>query len=209
MSVLRPLLAAVVVTALCVLLGVLVAGPGGTSQPPPQQTLATVNASRADVARRPFCTAVAPAAVTAALGGTPTAASSYGPGEDASVTTGVTDIADEYSCTWRGAAGAEARAWLFAAAVTTDQAGTLAGQLPSGCSPVVAGTGTPPRSPAFGSVSSYAVCTASGRGPTELVRGLFGSSWLSCSLTGGPDATTAAVSRRALRWCLVVVRAAG
>jgi len=208
-SVLRPLLAAVVVTALCVGLGVLVVGRGGPSQPPPQQTLANVDTSRANVVRRPFCTRVDPAAVVTALGGTPTAASSYGPGENASVAPGVTDVADEYSCTWRGANGAEARAWLFDSAVPTDEARSLAARLPSGCQPADTSTaGRPEGPPAFGSVSSWAACTAAGQGPTTLIRGLFGSSWLSCSLTGGTGETAAAVSRRALRWCLVVVRAA-
>lgn len=192
----RTALAAVVVTAAVVGVGVLVNRPSG---PPPAKPLATALAA-ADtttmtVRRRAFCTAVPTADVAAALGSGASRPTAYRPGQKVALTPTVTDIADEWGCSWTGTAGRAARAWLFAPPVTRQRATKLAGQLPKGCERISA--------PAFGAPSVAAAC-----GETVTLRGLFGDAWLSCELTS-PGLTPARLLDRAGRWCLVVARAAG
>jgi hypothetical protein len=195
----RTALAAVVVTAAVVGIGVFVNRPSG---PPPAKPLATA-LSAADtttmtVRRRAFCAAVPVADTVAALGSPGSGAgrpSSYRPGQKVALTPAVTDVADEWGCSWTGTAGRAARAWLFAPPVTTARATKLAGQVPKGCERVSA--------PAFGAPSAAAAC-----GDTLVLRGLFGDAWLSCQLTA-PGLSQARLLDRAGRWCLVVARAAG
>lgn len=153
------------------------------------------------LAREPFCDRLTTAAVKRALADDPQQASVYGPGEKAPVTTDIDDVADEYSCTFTSAT-AEARAWLFAPPVTADLAQTLIQRLrrEDGCAATAA-------APAFGDPSVALLCRASGRVEASY-RGLFGDSWLSCSVTM-TDADPKKLADRAGRWCVAVAQAAG
>lgn len=192
----RTALAAVAVTAAVVGVGVVANEPTGPAPTTPLATaLAAADTTTMTVRRRAFCTAVPAADTVAALGSGASRPTSYRPGQKVALTPAVTDVADEWGCSWTGTAGRAARAWLFAPPVTTARATTLAGQLPKGCQRVDA--------PAFGAPSAAAAC-----GDTLLLRGLFGDAWLSCELTA-PGLAPTLLLDRAGRWCLVVARAAG
>lgn len=192
----RTALAAVVVTAAVVAVGVLVNRPSGPAPARPLATaLSAVDTTTMTVRRRAFCAAVPTADTVAALGSGASRPTSYRPGQKVALTPTVTDVADEWGCSWTGTAGRAARAWLFAPPVTTAHAARLAEQPSQGCQRVGA--------PAFGEPSVAAAC-----GDTLMLRGLFGDAWLSCELTS-PGLSQPRLLDRAGRWCLAVARAAG
>jgi hypothetical protein len=189
-------LAAVVLTAAVVGVGVGVNRPPGPAPAKPLATaLSAADTTTMTVRRRAFCAAVPVADTAAALGSGASRPTAYRPGQKVALTPAVTDVADEWGCSWTGTAGRAARAWLFAPPVTTARATTLAGQLPRDCQRIAA--------PAFGAPSVAAAC-----GDTLLLRGLFGDAWLSCELTSA-GLSQPRLLDRAGRWCLVVARAAG
>lgn len=174
------------------------ATPSETSTP-----LAELATDTLVVRRESFCPAVEPGVVEAALGGEPDAASSYDNGEPARLARGVRDVAHEFGCTWRGAEGTTARAWVFTPPVTARQARALARSTQStrACSPVA-------DAPAFGRPSAAVVCRADGALEASY-RGLFGDAWLSCALSvPASGADRAELAERADRWCAAVAIAA-
>ncbi|NYD42759.1 hypothetical protein [Nocardioides panaciterrulae] len=166
--------------------------------------LASLATDRLVVARAPFCDAVAPTAVEAALDSHVYDDASYGNGDRARLARGVTDVAHEYGCSWRTSDGVVAKAWVFAPPVTRAQGRRLAhAQLRPGCSAIKAGAG-------FGAPSVATSCgpRATGKGTELGYFGLFGDAWLGCTL-----GTTAATEppdlvERADRWCAAVAQAA-
>jgi hypothetical protein len=180
----------VLVTAIAVAIGVL-----RTSSEPPAPVdplavrLASVDTTTMTVRRAAFCDGLADAAA-ATLGASVASQASWEPGDRTQLAPHVKDVADEYGCAWTSAAGAVARAWVFAPPVTRDRAADLAATKPTGGCRPAAGM------PAFGAPTSALTC-----GDTTVVRGLFGDAWLSCSLASHDLDLVG-------RWCLAVAQAA-
>lgn len=185
-------LLAVVVTALCVGIGVSIATPTKHSPANPLATpLTSVDTTAMTVRRAAFCADLPDATVADALGLAVSARASWRPGETVTLSDKVHDVADEYGCSWTSASGGLARAWVFAPPVTVRRAKQLAKDTPSHCTPLTA------PAPAYGAPTSALTCDDS-----TLLRGLFGDAWLSCEL---PSRDLDAVGR----WCVAVARAAG
>lgn len=190
-------LLAVVLTVACVALGVTFATPTHhASANPLKERLASVDTTTLTVRRAAFCSRVSEETVAAALGGPARTTASWQPGQSLRIGDKLTDVVDEYGCSWATAAGSMARAWVFSPPVTATQADALAKQKPSGCTrltPAPAAAGEP----VFGRPTSALTC-----GDNTMLRGLFGDAWLSCEL---PSNNLDLVGR----WCLAVARAAG
>lgn len=176
-------------------------GPDASPSASPR-ALESLDLSDVPVARQPFCDALHTDDVRAALGGPVRGTAHYVPGQQASLAPGLRDVAHEYDCTFRGA-GAEVRAWVFAAPVRRPLAASMTRDARDrpGCRLVA-------RAPTFGRPGVTTDCPAAGgAGRTVASRGLFGDAWLTCQLTSRdaePD-----VVRRAERWCVSVATTAG
>jgi hypothetical protein len=167
--------------------------------------LASFDTSTLTVPRSSFCAAVDPRQVTAALGGDATDQTSYENGEEVGLTDGLTDVAHEFGCTWTGADGSEARAWVFAPPVDRARAQSLVRD----ASRAQACEASP--TPEYGAPSVGLTCTGEGGATRASYRGLFGDAWLTCELTS-VDASVApeALRERAGAWCVgVAMGAAG
>jgi hypothetical protein len=179
-------------------------GDPGTTPTAAPTPLSELDVSDRRVPRGPFCAALEQDAIEAALGGPVTRTEHYDSGDRARLVTGLTDIAHEYNCGYSAATGAQARAWVFAAPVTRTAALALARE--------AAGTGCRQLSdaPRFGSPSAASVCRIrTGAATAVTLRGLFGSSWLSCQLSARSAAGTPDLVRRAERWCVQVATTVG
>jgi hypothetical protein len=169
--------------------------PPATSAPTP---ITKLDLSRLQVARVEFCDRVPDAAVRRALGGKAEADDSWRNGDPVPGPAGTGDVGHEIGCAWTGAAGAAARAWVFARPVTAELAGTLVAQ--AGRQPGCTGAAAP----VFGRPALLQTCPESAG--VERVRraGLFGDTWLTCEVSG------AAATRPRARldaWCAAVVGA--
>ncbi|CAB4693953.1 unannotated protein [freshwater metagenome] len=178
-----------------------------SGQPTAKPSLSTTSLAAYDttdvvVARADFCPAISQEQAELALGEEVAEAESYANGDRAEVAPGVTDVAHEYACTWRGTAHSIARGWVFAPPVTPERARELAdaAAAPRGCRTIR-------DAPAFGSVSTGVLCRT---GPVKRVvfQGLFGDAWLSCALTRPRSTSGAEVEAAAGQWCVAVARAA-
>jgi hypothetical protein len=149
------------------------------------------------VTRAAFCDLVPPTAAALALGAPVTATDEYANGERATLTTGVRDIAHEFSCSWSTQDGSTARAWVFAPRVTEKAARRW----------VVALRGQKrcriPQAPGFGDPSVATLCTT-GSGTEAAFQGLFVDAWLSCSLSS--QSPRKDLLDRAGQWCVQVAR---
>lgn len=190
---------AAVVTGLAVAIGVLASASGPKAPArrtdPPEVPLAQVRLDTVAVQRAPFCDAVSPDAVKAAVGATPSATPNvieYASGDRATLEPGLTDVAHEFGCSW-SSAGTAARAWVFAAPVTADTAaGLVRSAKGKGCSP--------------GGVLTYGEPGAVYSCPGSVVAvGLFGNSWVHCEL----DGTGSDLLERGQRWCVAAAYAMG
>ncbi|MEZ5093701.1 hypothetical protein [Nocardioides sp.] len=191
--------------------GALSACSGSDDAPEPRPTpdrgtpLAEVDTVHLAIARAPFCEAVDGAAVTRALDGDARSESAYAPGDRVKLGPHLKDVAHEYGCVFKGAAKAEARAWVFAPPVTRPQARTMiAGAVPKGCRALA-------DAPALGKPSTASWCvdrgTKTAAAPaTVTFSGLFGDAWLTCSVRAKKVAEDDLVDR-AGRWCTAVVAA--
>lgn len=180
------------------------------SPAPPTPDLGTplgdLDTRRTTIARAPFCDALDEAAVGRALDGEVRKAAAYAPGDRVTLTPGVRDVAHEFGCVFKGAAKAEARAWVFTPPVTRQQARLLVADAAGpGCAAVKG-------APDFGSPSVAVRCTDRGSRPvsrqvaTVRFSGLLGDAWLSCSVRARGVARDA-LGDRAGRWCAAVVAA--
>jgi len=179
---------------------------GGRASP---TRLSSLDLSRLPVQRRSLCDRIARSDVAAALRGPVTETDHYSNGDRTSLTATVRDVAHEYDCTYRGATGAEARVWVFAAPVTIPDSRILVrdARTATGCVLVRGG-------PRFGSPDVSTRCrVATPPGTAVSLRGLFGDAWLSCELstpdaaaTGDPVDVTV---RRSQRWCVDVATSVG
>jgi hypothetical protein len=182
----------------------LLAGCGGSDDTSPETAARPTPIAKLDVAgvrpaRAEFCDRLPDSAVEAALGGKPESDDSWGNGDpipDASGESG--DAGHEIGCVWTGAAGAAARAWVFARPVDAAFAGALvrqAGRQP-GC--------TAQPTAEFGKPALLQTCTLPGDVQRVRRAGLFGDTWLTCEVSG---AASPALARRTDRWCAAVVAA--
>jgi len=189
-------LLAVVLTVACVVLGVALTTPTHHADAHPlTERLTSVDTTTLTVRRTAFCADLPAATAAAALGG-PARTTSWRPGQRMQVGDKLTDVVDEYGCSWATASGAMARAWVFAPPVTSARADKLAHQKPTGCTPLTPAPAAADE-PVFGRPSSALTC-----GDSTLLRGLFGDAWLSCELASHDLDLVG-------RWCVAVARAAG
>jgi hypothetical protein len=148
------------------------------------------------LARAPFCDRVTDAAVRQALGGPAASDDAWGNGDPVPAAASSGQVGHEFGCSWTGADGATAAAWVFARPVSVDFATTIVHEATrESCAARPVST--------FGSPALVQTCpTPAG---LERVRraGLFGETWLTCEVTG-PRSETAA---RADRWCATAVSA--
>jgi hypothetical protein len=202
----RPRAAATATAAALVLLAGCTSG-GEEQEPPPEAASSTTPSTLADadvtslpVQRGEFCGLVAEGAPQAALDGEVDEAAEYGVGEEAEIVPGTTDVSDEFSCTFTGADGTAARAWVFAPPVTRDRArGLVREARGEGCE-------EPEQAGRFGTPSVALVCRE-GERLTASYRGLFGDAWLACSVSGS-SASRADLLARTEQWCLAAAEAA-
>ncbi len=168
--------------------------------------LGDLDTRRTTIARAPFCDALDEAALARALDGEVRKATAYAPGDRVTLSPGVRDVAHEFGCVLKGAAKAQARAWVFTPPVTPKQARRLVADAAGrGCAAVKG-------APDFGRPSVAVRCRDDGSasGPRSVVTvrfsGLFGDAWLSCSVRARGLERDALVDRTG-RWCAAVVAA--
>ncbi|MEI7057568.1 hypothetical protein WBG06_17225 [Nocardioides sp. CCNWLW239] len=201
-SAVRILIGAVVLTAIAVGVGVLTLKDDEPETPEVKGDLSTADTTTMHVRRGAFCERVPTEDATEALGGAATEKKAYNDGDQTVISSGVTDVAQEYGCIWTGPedSATSARAWVFAPPVTLDWATQMTKSVPKGCKAA--------SSPAYGKPSVALTCVDAKKQPTVILRGLFGDAWLSCQLTGKAGEAAATVQKRASRWCLVTATAA-
>lgn len=211
---LRWLLLAVVVTAVPVGIGVRVLDDEAPATPPPaaeppayaSTALADYDTTTVTIDRAPFCDQIPEEALAEALAvDAGWAVTTYRNGQAAEIAPGVEDVAHEYGCRVEGAAApldGELRAWLFAPPVPRSRAAELVADAAGR-----AGCTRPAQAPAYGAPTLALVCPSGDRNWASF-RGLFGDSWLACSL-GAPDTLPLQeLIDRAGRWCVAVAEAA-
>jgi hypothetical protein len=163
------------------------------------------------VARGPFCDAIDPDVVRAALDGPVARTNHYDSGDVARISPGVKDVAHEYNCSYVGDDRTQARAWVFAPPTTRREAKRLVRRAVgrSGCTKAA-------DAPDFGSPGAVTRCSQE-KPPAVAVtyQGLFGDGWLTCRLTApareglDTDRLTRQVERRARAWCVDLVGLVG
>ncbi|MCL8025646.1 hypothetical protein [Nocardioides bruguierae] len=187
---------------------------------PSPSSVAGLSAQQPDlvVERASFCDQVPDAAVLAALGrregGRVPSLARWDDGDTTVLTQGLaegtSDVAHEYGCRWTTGRGAAVvpgvQAWVYAPAVGTGRARSLA----RGLADSVSGDGVTcqERSDAdvLGTVGATAVCS-SDAGRAVVRAGLLGEAWLTCTVTAPSDVATGALLRRSDAWCAAVALA--
>ena len=175
-------------------------GSGSSDEPAAEPTPITeFDAASAALSREDFCDRIPDEAATAAVGEV-ASTDHYGNGEKKQITDEVTDVAHEFSCTFVGASGALARAWVFVPRVTQAQAEDLVAAVKKaeGCR-VVDGK-------SFGTPGTGTVCTTTA-GTEAAYRGLFTDAWFSCSVTA-KDLDEPTLLEQAGQWCVSAATAA-
>ena len=191
---------AVLVVALCALVGALAGGCGGDPVPaaaPRSEptSIRQLHVSTMRVVRIDFCDLVPAKAVRRALATAPTKSASWRNGDR--IPGG--ELGHEFGCSWRGRHAQEARAWVFARPVTAQFARTL-----TRLAATERGCRARPRTD-FGSPGLVQTCTRTSS-PLRIRRaGLFGDTWLSCEVSG--RGRSAALRARTDAWCLSVANA--
>ncbi len=170
--------------------------PSTTSTRATAATLEDLDPASLAVRRAPFCSALDPAAVEAALGSPVSGTADYSSGDQARITEGIEDVAHEYACTVAAEGGTVARAWVFAPPVSEAWAKGLASASLRGCRAEAA--------PSFGRPAAAWRCDRDGR-PAIRLAGLFGDAWLSCEVQARE---AAALADAVDRWCATAVSAA-
>ena len=174
----------------------LLAGCSAPAAPPPDSpapseetsgTLATYGGAAALVPGDP-CAGVTAEQVLDALGGGPETTMAWAPGQRLP---GTSEVADEHGCR-HGSGDVTASAWVFAAPTSPAQARRLAAEA------------TGPRCRRTLDVESFGEpgvgyrCDHGSRGPVTGMRGLVGTSWVSCENRGTDD------DQRVAEWCSAV-----
>lgn len=180
-------------------------------EPVPATPLASFDTSGLVIERGDFCSRVSLVAVMDALGAEPTRDAAYGNGARVRLGGDVRDVTHEFGCRF-GVGRREVAGWVFVPPVTVERARDYVAEARAeeGCEPM-------PDAPAFGRPSVAVRCSDAGETPgVTQVRfaGLFGDSWLSCSLQqptadgGDGDAAPDSLIIAAGRWCVAVATAA-
>jgi hypothetical protein len=175
-----------------------------TADPSPTP-LGSLDLSGLPVARAPFCNLLDREDVEEALGSPVAATAHYDSGDRVRITTGVTDVAHEFDCTFAAADGTQARAWVFAGPVTARAARSLTAESSRepGCSVVGAG-------PTYGTPGVTTRCRTGRAAATAVtLRGLFGDAWLTCRLAAPGPADARGTVQRAEQWCVRVATTLG
>ena len=180
-------------------------GRPGSPAPSPSRGDAPIDLSDLPVARSLDCAALDDDAVVPALGGKVTERHGYTNGDRVELTTGVTDVAHESSCSY-ATDEAEARVWVFTAPVSTAQARDLVRERRRDRSCTF-----PDLPTGFGTPGVTSVCTSPDpdRSVSATFSGLFGDAWLSCRLSQQGAPIPDAVLERADRWCVHVATTLG
>ena len=175
---------------------------GPSSEPGPDLAGADLDLSNLPLPRSPFCALVDDDRVPVALGSPVRNSDAYGVGDRVDLAGGEGDVSDEYACTWTGSGATEARAWVFAPAVSPRQARTLAADArdEAGCDDLAGRT-------TYGRPGLTRVCTDAGT-VTASLRGLFGDAWLTCQVSDD-EASEDDVRSRAEQWCVHVATTIG
>jgi hypothetical protein len=190
-----------VAPALALVAATVLAGCDGSSEDAPLTRSAPTSIAQLDVAgvrlaRAPFCDRLTDAAVREAVGGPATSSDAWTNGDPVPTDGSPGQVGHEFGCSWTGADGLTASAWVFARPVSPDFATTVVrGAGRDGCS-TQPGVG-------FGSPALVQTCPATAG--LERVRraGLFGDTWLTCEVTGPASVVHARVDR----WCATTVSA--
>ncbi|UDY22804.1 hypothetical protein [Nocardioides sp. Kera G14] len=201
----RTLAVATLLSAAVVAVGVWKERPDKPATPPLSTSLASLDTSVVTVRRAPFCSALRQADVEAALEEPLLTTDTWGNGDqtdlDNDASTKDSDVVHEFGCRWAGGDDAVA-AWVFAPPITGARATALATEATkqSGCTSI-------PGAAPFGAPSVALECVRSteGSGWSDFVyAGLFGDTWLTCTLTGMSNGRTDLADR----WCAAVLGAA-
>ena len=174
---------------------------------------ASLDLSGLPVPRAEFCMLLDEDDVAQALQGPILDTAHYGNGDETEIRPGYVDVSHEYGCTFEGAPGREARAWVFARPVQRSEARLLVRRARQGDDCAF------PKPLVFGSPGLISVCEVAGPPPEKApavrtrLEGLFGDSWAGCEVTeplpreaaGGPRGDGV---QRAVQWCTQVVTAA-
>ena len=168
--------------------------------PAPSPTPITrLNTVAMQVPRIEFCTLVPEGAIAKALDGKPESDAAYGNGDEEELSGIGNDVVHEIGCSWTGADGAAARAWVFARPIdTTFAERVIATEKTKGCRTVPG--------PAYGKPAATQLCQFSGGDQRVRHAGLFGKTWLTCELSAA-GAELAELRARTDRWCVEVVNA--
>jgi hypothetical protein len=191
----------VLALGLLALLAPVLAGCSGTDNPPAARAPSSTPITKIDVtgvrlARAPFCDRLTDGAVREALGGPATSDDAWGNGDPVPAPGAPGQVGHEFGCSWTGADGSAASAWVFARPVSADFATAVvrrAARESCAAQPDVV----------FGSPALVQTCPTSAG--LERVRraGLFGDTWLTCEVTG----PIAAAKARGDHWCATTVSA--
>ena len=177
---------------------------GRSASPSPSTAaIAEVDLTGVVADRGPFCDALDEESVAEVIGGEPEAVDSYASGQRTELAPGLRDVANEYSCYFERGSGPElrtARAWLFAQAVTPEQARRWLAErrTQDGCRQ--AGELT------FGEPGLIQSCTTGSRRRITAA-GLFGDGWLTCQATAAVSLPDAELLEQTQRWCAEVALA--
>lgn len=199
---LHGMLAAIGATALLVGTGVwLTAEPeADPAREPGYRPAALADHDTGSVAlvRGPFCDLLADGAVEHAVDGDPGTPTTWTDGDELPDV----GVVHEYGCRWTAGGGAEASAWVLSPPVTEQRADRLADAAgrEGECR-------TRSDAPAYGAPSVALLCTAE-RSHRASYRGLFGDTWLTCTLALPSRVPERQLLERTGAWCVAVAEAA-
>ncbi len=169
--------------------------------PAPSPTpIARLNTVAMQVPRIEFCTLVPEGAIAGALDGKAESDAAYGNGDEEELSGIGKDVLHEIGCSWTGANGTAARAWVFARPIDATFAKTViaAAKTTDGCRTVPG--------PAYGNPAATQMCRFPGGDQRVRHAGLFGKTWLTCELSAA-GGELAELRARTDRWCVEVVNA--
>ncbi len=199
----RTLAPRLVLTTLVVV--ALTAGCTGSDDPaddpaPSSSALSDIDLTGVVGSREAFCDDLDADDVEELLGGEPSRTSSYDAGQRAELTSGLRDVANEFSCYFERGSGTTsqtARAWLFAQPVSPEQAREWIKEREGDERCEAAGELT------FGEPGLVQSCSQESRRRVTAV-GLFGDAWLTCQATGPSSDDADELLEQTQRWCAEV-----
>ncbi len=167
---------------------------------PSSSALADIDLTGVVASRAAFCDDLDPEGVEELLGGEPSKTTSYDAGQRAELTSGLRDVANEYSCYYERGSGTTlqtARAWIFAQPVSAGQAQEWVRERERDERCEVDGELT------FGDPGLVQSCAQESRRRVTAV-GLFGDAWVTCQATASKSTEADELLEAAQRWCAQV-----